>query len=107
VGSGGLEPPIKRLWAVSSEIEQQAHGDFLAARKAPEWWNCCEVSVNIEIQDNLNTLAVEAIVRRLRLVHPPDGTAENLPASDATPCEALGEGIDLIVMAPGKSASRQ
>jgi hypothetical protein len=62
VGPGGLEPPTKRLWAVSSEIEQQARGDFLAARKALEWRNCVRSLCKwpIEFQDNLNMLAVEA-----------------------------------------------
>jgi hypothetical protein len=36
-------------------------------------------------------------------VKPHDISARNLALSVATPCEALGEGIDLIVMAPGKS----
>ena len=35
--------------------------------------------------------------------HTPGGRHGNFAPSHTTPCEALGEGIDLIVMAPGKS----
>jgi hypothetical protein len=43
-----------------------------------------------------------AIVRLLLSVHSTDKVHGTLTASDTTPCEALREGIDLIVMAPGK-----
>jgi len=44
-----------------------------------------------------------AIVRLLRSNNPTNRTPGKLTASNATPCEALGEGVDLIIVAPGES----
>jgi hypothetical protein len=62
----------------------------------------CKWAIEFQDKQHFNTLTFAVIVRRLRSVHPPDGTRGSLAAPDATPCEALGEGVDLIVMAPGK-----
>jgi hypothetical protein len=63
----------------------------------------CKWAIEFHDKQHFNTLTFAVIVRRLRSVHPPDGTPGNLTTSDATPCEALGEGIHLVVVAPGKS----
>jgi hypothetical protein len=75
---------------------------FLAARQVSE---VAELRAKwpIEFPDNSISANRSAIFRTLRSVHPPDGTPGDLTASDATPREALDEGVDLIVMAPGES----